>query len=111
MRHRIVATHPGFGEVVFTLDAESTRAAFAKFKNVVGGYVSQWRIVSNEPLVSVREFFRAEEEKQPEPSKRADTYQQPVESERAAPREQPENAKRAVVRERAKLIDDLDYPI
>jgi len=43
----IVAKHPGFGEVSFTLAATDAKAAFSTWKNIVGSG-RQWQIVTNE---------------------------------------------------------------
>jgi hypothetical protein len=43
----IIATHPAFGTVTFTLDAVDAKAAFATWKQVVGS-TRQWIVKRNE---------------------------------------------------------------
>jgi hypothetical protein len=48
--YQIVARHPALGEIHFTVTAAAdSKAAFAKWKNIVFS-PRQWSIVSNEPL-------------------------------------------------------------
>lgn len=45
-KHKITATHPAFGVIVFIIEAEDPKAAFQRWKQVV--YSSrQWNIKSN----------------------------------------------------------------
>ena len=46
MRTEIVARHPAFGEVTFTLDATDAARAFSLWKQIVAS-AKQWNVVSN----------------------------------------------------------------
>jgi type II secretory pathway component PulK len=47
MKHRIIATHMGGGEVEFVLEAEDSAKAFTKWKQQVVANPRQWNVRSN----------------------------------------------------------------